>query len=164
MEVTRVRALRGPNLWSRHTALELVVQLDAHERSIDQMPGFEARLRARFPEIGPIRPIGHTGLLPAARALEFALLRLQAEAGCAVTFSHTAPTVKPESYRVIVEYTEEAVGRLALRLACELYEAALADRPFDLEGALERLSALDEDVRLGPSTGAIVHAIEPVPG
>ncbi|MBK8018029.1 MAG: cyanophycin synthetase [Betaproteobacteria bacterium] len=158
MEVTRVRALRGPNLWSRHTALELVVLLDAHERSIDQMPGFEARLRARFPGIGPIRPIGHTGLLPAARALEFALLRLQAEAGCAVTFSHTAPTVKPESYRVIVEYTEEAVGRLALRLACELYEAALADRPFDLDAALKQLHDLDEDVRLGPSTGAIVHA------
>ena len=25
MEVSRIRALRGPNLWSRHTAIEAVV-------------------------------------------------------------------------------------------------------------------------------------------
>ena len=37
MDVTRVRALRGPNLWTRHTALELVVELPPEERSIDTM-------------------------------------------------------------------------------------------------------------------------------
>ena len=28
MEVTRVRALRGPNLWSKHTSIEALVQCD----------------------------------------------------------------------------------------------------------------------------------------
>lgn len=158
MEVTRLRALRGPNLWSRHTAVELVVSLDEEERSIDQMPGFEGRLRARFPRIGPIRPIGHTGPLATAHALEFALLRLQAEAGCGVTFSCTAPTMQPGVYRVVCEYTEEAVGRLAVEIAQTLYAAALNDQPFDVEEALGRLRELDEDIRLGPSTGSIVRA------
>jgi cyanophycin synthetase len=158
MQVDRVRALRGPNLWTRHTALELVVRLTEAERSIDRIPGFEARLRERFPQIGPIRPISHTGPLPAAHALEFALLRLQAQAGCAVAFSHSAPTKTDDVYRVVVEYTEEAVGRLALELAQALYAAAWDDRPFDLDGALARLKELDEDVRLGPSTGSIVQA------
>ena len=35
MEVTRIRALRGPNLWSRHTAIEAVVSCDESERSLD---------------------------------------------------------------------------------------------------------------------------------
>ena len=40
----------------------------------------------------------------------------------------------------------------------QLCHAALDDAPFDLAAALARLRELDEDVRLGPSTGAIVDA------
>ena len=158
MEVTRVRALRGPNLWTRHTAMELVVTLDEHERSIDDMPGFEARLRARFPQLGPIRPIGHKGPLPTAHALAFALLRLQVQAGCPVTFNCVAATMHPGTYRVVCEYTEEAVGHLAVDIAQQLYVAALDDAPFDIDGALARLRELDEDIRPGPSTGSILRA------
>ncbi|MBL8303295.1 MAG: cyanophycin synthetase, partial [Ideonella sp.] len=68
--------------------------------------------------------------------------------------------VEPGVYQVVVEYTEEAVGRLALTLAAELIEAALHDRGFDVEAAIRRLRDTDEDHRLGPSTGAIVHAAE----
>ncbi|MFN8909866.1 MAG: cyanophycin synthetase [Betaproteobacteria bacterium] len=158
MKVSRVRALRGPNLWTRHTALELVVELPPDERSIDAMHRYEARLRARFPALGPIRPVGYRGELPLACALEFALLRLQSEAGCAVTFSHTAPALEEGIYRVVVEYTQEAVARMALEFALQLHRAALTDEPFDLEGALAQLRALDEDIRLGPSTASIVNA------
>ncbi len=158
MEVSRIRALRGPNLWTRHTAIEAIVACAQDENSIDEMPGFEARLRARFPEIGALRSVGQEGPLPAARALEAAALQLQTQAGCPVTFSRTAPTIEPGIYQVVVEYTEEAVGRLALTTAQALYEAARADEPFDLEGALARLRELDEDLRLGPSTGSIVQA------
>ena len=143
MDVTRVRALRGPNLWTRHTALELVVELPPEERSIDTMSRYEARLRARFPALGPIRPVSHRGDLPLACALEFALLRLQSEAGCAVTFSHTAPALEEGIYRVVVEYTQEAVGRLALEYALQLHQAALADTPFEVAGALSKLRELD---------------------
>ena len=34
MEVSRIRALRGPNLWSRHTAIEAIVACDEVERAI----------------------------------------------------------------------------------------------------------------------------------
>jgi cyanophycin synthetase len=50
------------------------------------------------------------------------------------------------------------VGRLALNLAEQLCQAAKAGAGFDLEGAIAQLHELDEDVRLGPSTGAIVDA------
>jgi cyanophycin synthetase len=49
MEVTRIRALRGPNLWSHHTAIQSIVSCHGVERSVGQIEGFEVRLRARFP-------------------------------------------------------------------------------------------------------------------
>jgi cyanophycin synthetase len=158
MEVTRVRALRGPNLWSHHTAIQSVVSCTEAECSIASLPGFEVRLRARFPEISLFQPTGHADSVPMAHVLELAALDLQAQAGCPVTFSCTTSTVEKRVYQVVVEYSEEAVGRLALELAQALCEAALHDTPFDLGQALARLKDLDEDVRLGPSTGCIVNA------
>ena len=34
MDVTRIRALRGPNLWSRHLAIEAVVSCTQQELSL----------------------------------------------------------------------------------------------------------------------------------
>lgn len=158
MEVSKICILRGPNLWTRHTAIEAIVACDEDERSLATMPGVEARLRARFPEIGFLEPATHAGAMSLAHVLELATLGLQAQAGCPVTFSRTAPTGTPGVFEVAVEYTEEAVGRLALTLAESLCRAAMTDAPFDVGTALARLRELDEDLRLGPSTGAIVHA------
>ncbi|WP_313953569.1 cyanophycin synthetase [Accumulibacter sp.] len=158
MEVSRIRALRGPNLWSRHTAIEAIVSCAEDERSIDNIPDFENRLRERFPELAMLRPAGHDEPVSMAQALEFAALGLQAQAGCPVTFSRTAKTVEASTYQVVVEYSEEVVGRLAFELAQHLCTAAVEDSFFDLGEALDRLRELDEDVRLGPSTGAIVYA------
>jgi cyanophycin synthetase len=158
MEVSRVRALRGPNLWSHHTSVEAIVSCTPEEESISALPGFEARLRALFPEIWPLQPTGHDDTIPMAQVLEVAALALQAQAGCPVTFSRTTATMEPGIYQVVVEYSEEDVGRLAMTLAEQLCQAARADQPFDHDGALAQLRDLDEDVRLGPSTGSIVHA------
>jgi len=158
MEVSRVRALRGPNLWSHHTSVEAIISCTADEESISALPGFEARLRALFPQIWPLQPTGHDDTIPLAQVLEVAALALQAQAGCPVTFSRTTATIERGIYQVVVEYSEEDVGRLALALAEQLIQAARDDSSFDLDGALHRLRELDEDVRLGPSTGSIVNA------
>jgi cyanophycin synthetase len=158
MKVSRIRALRGPNLWSRHTALEAIIACTEAERSIDTLPGFEPHVRSLFPAIGALRPGGHTGPVSLAHVLESAALALQANAGCPVTFSQTAATLEDGVYQTVVEYSEEAVGRLALVLAQALVHAALNESGFDVEAAITQLRNLDEDERLGPSTGAIVDA------
>ncbi|QBE66526.1 cyanophycin synthetase [Pseudoduganella lutea] len=158
MEVIRTRALRGPNLWSHHTAIEAIVSCTPEELAVDRLPGFEVKLRARFPGIGQFQPHGHADAVPLAHVLELTALALQAEAGCPVTFSRTTATVEQGIFQMVVEYTEEEVGRLAVELAEKLVNAALQDTPFDLNAALTALRDLDEDVRLGPSTGAIVYA------
>jgi len=158
MDVSRIRALRGPNLWSRHTAIEAVVACEPPERAIEQLPGFEDALRKLFPSLGPLRPDGRPGQISLAHALEAATLALQAQAGCPVTFSRTAVTVETGIYQVIVEYSEEQVGRLAFDKAQALIQAALHEGEFDVEAAIAELREMDEDVRLGPSTGSIVTA------
>jgi cyanophycin synthetase len=127
--------------------------LTNEELCIDEMPGFEERLRERFPQIGPFEP--GTGM---ASALELATLGLQAHAGCPVAFSRSVATAKNGVFLVVVEYTVEAVGRLAVDMAMELCIAAQDKLPFDLDDSFQRLRTLDEELRLGPSTGAIVAA------
>ncbi|WP_341911067.1 cyanophycin synthetase [Polaromonas sp. YR568] len=158
MKVTRIRALRGPNLWSRHTALEAIITCTQAECAIDALPGFEPRVRSLFPAIGALRPGGYVGPVSLAHVLESAALALQAQAGCPVTFSHTAATLEDGVYQTVVEYSEEAVGRLALELAQALIHAALHETGFDMDAAIAQLRDLDEDERIGPSTGAIVDA------
>ena len=158
MDVSRIRALRGPNLWSRHTAIEAIVTCSEAEQDISGMNGFEARFRALFPDIALLRQAGHTDAVPLARVLELAALALQTQAGCQVTFSRTNATLDPGVYQVVVEYSEEVVGRKAFDLAQQLCDAALRDTGFDLASALAELRELDEDERLGPSTGSIVEA------
>ncbi|MET0348696.1 MAG: cyanophycin synthetase [Rhizobacter sp.] len=158
MEVSRIRALRGPNLWSRHTAIEAIVTCAEDERSKAEIPGFEPRLRALFPAVGELRPRGFVGNISLAHVLERTALALQAQAGCPVTFSRTSATLEPGVFQVVVEYSEEPVGRKAFELALALIDAARRDAAFDVAAAIAELRDTDEDVRLGPSTGAIVDA------
>jgi cyanophycin synthetase len=158
MEVSRIRALRGANLWSHHTSIEAIVTCTPEECDIASQPGFEARLRDRFPQYSPFKPEIRHEPISMAYVMELAALNLQAHAGCPVTFSRTTATLEPGVFQVVVEYTEEAVGRLAFKLAEQLCVATLTDQPFDLPAALDELRELDEDVRLGPSTGSIVRA------
>ena len=158
MEIVRLRALRGPNLWGRHTAIEALIHCTDEECQITNLTGFETRLRSRFPQMGPLIASGHNEPLTLAHALEVVALGLQAAAGCPVTFSRTVQTPDKGTYITVVEYSEEAVGKLAFEHAMKLCQVALEDRMFDLDATLHELSELDEDLRLGPSTGSIVYA------
>ena len=107
MEVTRIRALRGPNLWSRHTAIEAVVSCDESERSLDK--AFEKRLRERFPRVGALHVPRSSKSVFMAHVLEQATLALQTQAGCQVTFSRTTPTEEPNVFQ------DYEIGRASCR-------------------------------------------------
>lgn len=157
MKVSRIRALRGPNLWSRRTAVEAIVSCSEAESLIGKVPDFLNSLEERFPQIDLLQRSRH-GVVTMAHVLERATLGLQLQAGCPVTFSRTMQTLEAGIYQVIVEYSEEAVGRLAMELSQTLCHAALENISFDLTNAVGRLRELNEEIRLGPSTSAIVRA------
>lgn len=158
MEVSRIRPLRGPNLWSRHTAIEAVVSCTANEQGLHPQHPTEQHLRRIFPQVGPFDAVRPGQAVTLAHALEKVTLGLQIQAGCPVSFSRTTATEEPGVYQVVVEYSEESVGRKALELAQQLCHAAVSGMGFDLEASIALLHELDEDVRLGPSTAAIVDA------
>ena len=114
MEVTRIRALRGPNLWSRHTAIEAIVRCEPHEREIRAGDPLELRLRNLLPEVAPLRPVGDADSVPLARWLERLTLALQARAGCQVSFARTSPAPEEGVFQIAVEYTEEKVITVVL--------------------------------------------------
>jgi cyanophycin synthetase len=164
MEVSRIRALRGPNVWSRHTALEAIVTCLPEEREAESVQAVEAQMRHLFPALGVVRD----AQLTLAHVLAATVLALQEEAGCPVTFTRVHSTAEPGTFQVVVEYSEEPVGRLAMAHAQDLMQMAIIraggistatfDEAFDAERALTDLRAKYEDVRLGPSTGSIVDA------
>jgi cyanophycin synthetase len=158
MEVSRIRALRGPNLWTRHTAVEALVRCEGDELDLSSRPEFETHLRQLFPGLGQLSPTDRKAPLSMAHAIEATTLHLQIQAGCPVTFSRTTATNEKGVYQVAVEYTEEEVGCLAIKLARDLCSAASRAGEFDVEVAIDQLRGLDEDIRLGPSTGSIVNA------
>lgn len=157
MKVSSIRALRGPNLWSRHTAMEAIVSC-GETGSLVETRGFMVRLRDRFPQIDLRQPVFQPEAGIMAHALGRAALGLQAQAGCPVTFSKTTRTLEDGIYQVIVEYSEESVGRLAIEFALTLCHAAIEDTFFDIADAVDRLHERYEEIRFGPSTGAIVRA------
>lgn len=157
MEVTRIRALRGPNLWTRHTAFEAMVRCQTPEQ-LKLTSAFESRLRHLFPGVGPMRTGDGKSHTTMAHAIESSTLHLQIEAGCTVTFSRTTATQEQGLFQVVVEYSVEQVGKLAMQLAIQLCEAAANSGHFDIDSALQNLRQLDEEIRLGPSTASIVDA------
>ena len=167
MQLTRIRALRGPNIWSRHTALEASVDLGPANMAVAEIPGFQARLGDLLPDIfsGAQWAGADLGGATAERAtlahvLERVTMALQKGARVPVSFSKTTATNEAGMFKVLVEYREEDVARAAVEAAGQIIDAVLAERGFDVQATIKQLRSQDEDLRLGPSTGAIVRAAE----
>ena len=144
MQVSRIRALRGPNLWSRHTAIEAIIGCDADHQALPSST--EQLLRRAFPALGPIEVSRSSHTVSMAHALEKITLALQSEAGCPVTFSRTTPTPEHGTYQVVVEYTEESVGRLALELAQQIGYPLVVRPSYVLGGRAMEIVHGDKDL------------------
>ena len=126
MQINRIRALRGPNIWSRHTALEVTVELGPANVALAEIPGFEARLRALVPDMFSGAQWADADLTGAtvegatlAHALGRVAMALQKAARVPVSFSKTSATNEAGVWKVVVEYREEDVARAAVEAAAE---------------------------------------------
>jgi cyanophycin synthetase len=159
MKFGQLFVLRGPNVWARVPVLEVEVELG-------HTAPWPADLGVYL--AGCLSPLARNCLdcplqvLPAAptpaHALQAVALELQCMAECDVAFGATRQGPRPDLWRVAVEYEEEPLGRACLETARDLCNAAWRRLPFDLPAAVRKLRDLAHDVRLGPSTSAIVRA------
>lgn len=168
VHVESIRALRGPNIYAFMPVLHIVLDVGAYEhRASDSFPGFTERLVAWLPglqkhECSVGRPGGFIERLQRgtylAHITEHITLELQTLMGFDVAYGRARGTGRPGVYNVIIAYKEEEPARQAFDTALRLTLAAMHDQPFDVEGEVEKLLALSDEYRLGPSTGAIVEA------
>ena len=167
LRVTRIRALKGPNYWR----LSPVIACDVHLGTLEdvtsaEIPGFTQRLVEYLPSLrdhpcskgkagGFIDRLEEGTHIP--HILEHVSLELQTLAGSDVSFGRVVQSGDPGVRWVIVEYEEEEVGVECMREAIRVVCACITGEPYDMRSVVEDLQGLYEDVRLGPSTAAIVE-------
>ncbi|HEX8903968.1 MAG TPA: hypothetical protein VF771_03960, partial [Longimicrobiaceae bacterium] len=166
LRIARLRPLRGPNFWRLAPVIACDLTLSALEEvpSTD-IPGFNERLMSLVPTLRehPCSRPGEGGFLARLQegthlphVLEHVALELQTLAGSDVSFGRVVESGDPGVWWLIVAYEEEDVGMQAVRDAVRLVRACIAGEPFDIEETVDDLHRLLENVRLGPSTAAIV--------
>jgi cyanophycin synthetase len=157
LDIGRIRALRGPNIWGECPVIELALDLG---EAPGQYPNIEERLASWLPSLtgrtGFLEPMRHGTNL--ADTLAQVALELQTLAGSRVSFRQTRATQTPGQYLVACEYDEVAVGLACVESARALMAAALQGDTFDAAGAIAHLRTLCQEVHLGPSTSAIARA------
>lgn len=162
--------LRGPNIWAYRPVIEALVDIHGLEDyPSNVIPGFYERLSAWLPtliehrcsvgERGGFLSRVREGTWP-AHILEHVTLELQSLAGMPGGLGRARGTPLRGVYKVIVRAWHESLTRAALYAARDLVMAAIENRPFDVEGALDELKDLAESLSLGPSTACIVDAAD----
>src|SRR4051812_21641539 len=166
-QVTRLRALRGPNYWRLAPVIACDVRVGELERvSTAEIPGFNDRLLDAMPSLqehpcSRERPGGLVERLTEGtgwpHVLEHVALELQTLAGSDVSFGRVVESGDPGVWWVIVEYEEEELGVASVERAAEVIRGCMGDTPIEMTEIVRELRELHEDVRLGPSTGVIVE-------
>ena len=161
MEWQRVWILRGPNVWARCPLLEVEVELGGlRGLGPEQIPDFVDRIHAWMPGAG-ILPLPESADSPdflLARSLQQLTLELQRLAGSPVGVGLVRETNRERVFRVLIEFEEEELALACLESGRRLCLAALTGEPIDVQIELSQLRDLAHEVRLGPSTAAIVRA------
>jgi len=157
MKLQSKRVLRGPNRWSDKTLVEGIVAL---ESSVS--PVLWKRLRADYPDLtahlAAEAPCDTQSALFWAHVVARLTVELQVAAGIGVETAQAMPMDHFREARFVAEYREEVTALAAVDLALELIRAASEERQVDVSGEVLKLRKLNEETRLGPSTGAIADA------
>jgi len=167
LEVTRIRALRGPNYWRLAPVIACDVRLGALEKVTSaDIPGFADWLTAALPSLASHkctrgRPGGFIERLREGthipHILEHITLELQSLIGHDVSFGRVVASGDEGVWWLIVAYEEEQVGLRAMRDAVKIVRSGIGGSALDVTAIVDDLLSLYESSRLGPSTNAIVE-------
>ena len=167
IEIKELRALRGPNRYTRNTAMFMVLDIkDYEEQPSDTLEGFTEKLLTLIPslqehECSIGEPGGFIQRLEsgtwAGHIIEHIAIELQCLAGMEVGFGKTFTTLQKGIYIVVYRYLVEQVGLSVAKEAVSLFEAIAEGRPYDIDQVVFDLKVLRENDMLGPSTLSIVE-------
>jgi cyanophycin synthetase len=167
LEVTRIRALRGPNYWRLAPVIACDVRLGMlesvtsdriprlNQRLVDAIPSLQLHKCTRGKPGGFVERLEEGTHIP--HILEHLALELQSLIGNEVSFGRVVPSGDEGVWWLIVEFQEEQVGIRAMKEAVRILRSCIADEDFEIDEIIDELLSLYESSRLGPSTGAIVE-------
>ena len=162
MNLGTTRALRGPNIWSQLTVLEVEIDFSSYiQRSSQDIDAIWFAASERLTSLAVDDASSSSNVsasLRMAKLVAQTMIELQQQAGCTVKFARVAETKNPGYCKIAVQYCEEPVGRMALQAAVELVQSAIEGTSFDVNSRIGTIRSLDQQIRLGPSTGSIVRA------
>ena len=165
MEILKVLALQGPNVWGSSPILECWIDTSAHrELTGEALKAVAGRL------VGLAKPylaeadfqLSDTDARRPTLALGLWIERIVRELQLLSTIETPIGRVVENQHQpiccVAVHFEDEGLVRPALKIACDLIDAALRQQPYDFAIHLRTLQALANDICFGPSTRAIVEA------
>ena len=171
IQLLRINYLRGPNIWTYRSVLEVWLDLGSLEDfPSNLLPGFNERLLALLPALlehhcGVGERGGFLQRLKegtwVGHVLEHVVIELLNLADMPTGFGQTRSTSRKGIYRMVFRSRDEQVGRTALAEGHRLLTAALRGEPLgqaDVKAAVEKIRSRVDDCYLGPSTAAIVAA------
>ncbi len=160
MKTIEQRVLRGPNLWSRKSCLQTVVDMgDMAGCMTTDLPGFGTRLLDMVPSLHEFvaGPVNNGSFV--AEVLGQLTLQLQVLVGAVPECRFVAAVRgKQSQVKIIVAYGVEKVAVQAFDLAADVISALCAGEQFDLAPRLQTLRVAAERAAIGTSTAAVVNA------
>ena len=168
IKLLRINYLRGPNIWTYRSVLEVWLDLgELEDFPSNKLPGFNERLIALLPALEEHHcGVGERGGFIqrlqegtwAGHILEHVVIELLNLSGMPTGFGQTRSTSQHGVYRMVFRARDEQVARVALTEGHALLMAAINGQPFDVDAAVNKVRAQIDDCYLGPSTAAIVGA------
>jgi len=166
LRILRANFLRGPNMWTYRSVLEVWLDLGELEHfPTHKLPGFTERLLAILPGVGDHQcGVGEKGGFLQrlqggtwmGHVLEHVVIEVLDQAGMPTAFGQTRETSSPGVYRMVFRARDEKIARQALSVGHEIIRAAIRAQPFELKPALDAMRDKIDQVYLGPSTAHIL--------
>jgi len=167
MEILEIRALRGPNYFSRYQTIYMLLDIEEFEnRPSNEIPGFVDRLESLFPSLKEHRcSRGYEGGFLErveegtwlGHVVEHVALELQCLANMEVGFGKSLSTDEAGVYEIAFRYRVEEVGIEAGREAVRVVEALTEGEKPDKDEIIKKLKKIRDENMLGPTTEAIVR-------
>ena len=166
IRLLRVTYLRGPNLWTYRSALEVWLDLGVlEEYPSHKLPGFVGRITAALPALEEHHcGVGERGGFLQrlqegtwmGHVLEHVVIELLNLAGMPTGFGQTRSTSQHGVYRMVFRARDEAVARCALENGHRVLMGVINGQPVDVPAAVAAVRDAIDSAYLGPSTAHIV--------
>lgn len=166
MRIVEMRALRGPNLYSRSPVILMKLDIGVLEDSpTDVISGFRENIETMMPTLiehncSPGRRGGFFERVErgtwAGHVVEHVAIELQCLAKTEVSFGKTFNTNTRGVYNVVYSYRDEKVGLRAGEFAVRIVEDLFQGEITDVQPLVAALMRIREFSLYGPSTQSIV--------